>query len=396
MEYKDWLNEWLDLYVQPTTKPRTCKKYKRQIEIHIFPALGGYELRELTSIVLQRFIVDLAKKGLSANTVNGIASLLKASLKRAVQVGVADKEFSSVIVRPKGKEKSVECFSKEEQKKIEQNIFHKNNPKHFGIVLTLYTGLRIGELLALTWDDTPVIEKKWVGSATYFNFILNDLYDAKSGGANMDKVNINDPATSGLNGMQFRFFSDAGWAGWDYCMQYVKIAKDGNYKEGEQDYSASLADPKVNAVTKNIWNDKKINVRIDSTADKYILTLTAYGDDGATIVAVADPADVKIIYESSDETVATVDASGKITAVGSGTATVTAKIGSKQAACTVTVKADGESGESANSGDSANSGESGKESSGGCLGSIASQALALPAVVSVFGLMLVAKKRKDN
>lgn len=156
MKYKDWLKEWLDLYIEPTTKHRTCEKYKRQIEIHIFPALGSYELCELTPIVLQRFIVDLTQKGLSANTVNGIVSLLKASLKCAVQVGVADKEFSSVIVRPKGKEKCVECFSKEEQKKIEQYIFHKNNPQYFGIVLTLYSGLRIGELLALTWDDVDL------------------------------------------------------------------------------------------------------------------------------------------------------------------------------------------------------------------------------------------------
>lgn len=51
MKYKDWLNEWLDLYIEPTTKPRTCEKYKRQIEMHIFPTLGSYELCELTPIV---------------------------------------------------------------------------------------------------------------------------------------------------------------------------------------------------------------------------------------------------------------------------------------------------------------------------------------------------------
>ena len=57
------------------------------------------------------------------------------------------------IVRPKQREKQVDCFSKEEQRKIEQFIFEKKKNKLFGVVLCLYTGLRIGELLSLTWDD---------------------------------------------------------------------------------------------------------------------------------------------------------------------------------------------------------------------------------------------------
>lgn len=35
MKYKYWLNEWLALYVKPTTKIRTYKKYQRQIELHL-------------------------------------------------------------------------------------------------------------------------------------------------------------------------------------------------------------------------------------------------------------------------------------------------------------------------------------------------------------------------
>ncbi|MBQ8685399.1 MAG: site-specific integrase [Clostridia bacterium] len=153
MKYKEWLNEWLDYYVKSTTKERTYNKYRRIVENHITPALGNYEMDELTANVLQRFTVNLTEKGLSANTVNVFLSVIKSSLRRAVLFGITDKEYSSAIVRPKVREKRVECFSKDEQKKIESYISAKDKPKLFGIVLCLYTGLRIGELLALEWSD---------------------------------------------------------------------------------------------------------------------------------------------------------------------------------------------------------------------------------------------------
>ena len=45
------------------------------------------------------------------------------------------------------------CFSLAEQKKIEQAALSSKKRKFIGIVICLYSGLRIGELLALTWAD---------------------------------------------------------------------------------------------------------------------------------------------------------------------------------------------------------------------------------------------------
>lgn len=156
MKYKQWLNEWLTYCVKPTAKERTFKKYRTQIDKHITPMLGEYELDELSAQALQRFTADLVEKGFAANTVNGIISTLKTSLKRAVLLGQTSVQYADAVVRPKTKERKVDCFNKAEQLKIERHISESENDRLFGIVLCLYTGLRIGELLALTWCDVDL------------------------------------------------------------------------------------------------------------------------------------------------------------------------------------------------------------------------------------------------
>lgn len=160
MKYKDWLDEWLNHYVKTSSKQRTCERYCQTAKVHIIPLLGEYELTELQPMVLQRFVSDLLAsgnkrtgKGLSTNFVKSVISVIQNSLKTAHILGLILEYTADRIKRPKIVEKQVECFSIVEQKKIEQYILTCNKPKLNGIVLCLYTGLRIGELLALTWGD---------------------------------------------------------------------------------------------------------------------------------------------------------------------------------------------------------------------------------------------------
>ncbi len=153
MKYKIWLEEWLELYVKVSTKERTYKKYRQQVEKYIIPQLGDYDANALSAISLQKFAVWLTEQDLAVSTVNFIVTVLKSSLKRGVSLGIIDKQYSDVIVRPKIRASKVVCFNKEEQKRIENYILQQGQPHLFGILFCLYTGLRIGELLALTWED---------------------------------------------------------------------------------------------------------------------------------------------------------------------------------------------------------------------------------------------------
>lgn len=160
MKYHEWLSSWLENYVQPSSKQRTYIRYKEIVNQHIIPNLGELELYELSPFTIQRFVTELIKggnlktgKGLAPNSVNAIITVVQNSLKTACALGYTDSYTADKIKRPKAGEKKVECFSSVEQRKLEEYIKARDKTKLFGILLCLYTGLRIGELLALEWTD---------------------------------------------------------------------------------------------------------------------------------------------------------------------------------------------------------------------------------------------------
>ena len=160
MKYINWLTQWLENYIHPSVKVRTYERYKLIIEQHIRDKLGDMELNALSPLALQTFITRLLQsgnrrtgKGLSANSINAVISVIQSSLKAAHMLGFTKEYTADKLKRPKLKEKPVECFTLAEQKQIENAILNGKKDKLYGILLCLYNGLRIGELIALQWSD---------------------------------------------------------------------------------------------------------------------------------------------------------------------------------------------------------------------------------------------------
>ena len=165
MKYAEWLDIWLENYIKPSVKVRTYERYALIIDKHISTDVGKCEISELSALVLQNFITKLLESGncktgngLSANSVNAIISVLQSSLQTAHLIGVANEYTANKIKRPKLKEKPVECFTLAEQKQIEQAILNGKKDKLYGIILCFYSGLRIGELIALQWSDIDFVK----------------------------------------------------------------------------------------------------------------------------------------------------------------------------------------------------------------------------------------------
>ena len=184
MLYKEWLSNWLENYVQPSAKQRTYTRYKEIVEQHIITQLGDLELSEITPYVLQCYVTELLKcgnlrtgKGLSANSVNSIITVIQNTLKTAYSIGMIREYTGDKIKRPKTSEKKIECFSVGEQKKIEQYVLNEESTKLFGVLLCLYTGLRIGELLALEWADIDMSKGELrVNKTCHYGKDENDVF----------------------------------------------------------------------------------------------------------------------------------------------------------------------------------------------------------------------------
>ncbi len=187
MKYNEWLNEWLEYYVKPTSKQKTYQRYREIVASHVTEKLGDMELSEITPIILQKFITELSYsgnlktgKGLAPNSVNLSIAVIQNSLKCAYSIGQITEYTASKIKRPRIKEKQITCFTKAEQRKIEQAILNGKKKKMYGVLICLYTGLRIGELLALEWGDVD-LRKELI-------YVRKTCCDGKDGNGNFTRI----------------------------------------------------------------------------------------------------------------------------------------------------------------------------------------------------------------
>lgn len=193
MKYKEWLTMWFEHYLEPSAKKHTQECYKSLLNNHILPKLGEYDLDEITPMVIQQFITEQLSAGngrtgagLSPNTVNLTITIIQESLEVAHMLGYVSEYSANKVKRPKVKEKKVECFSKEEQKRIEQAVLTHKKPKMFGVLLCLYTGLRVGEVLALEWNDIDFSKKEL--------YVTKSCMDGKSASGGYQRL-VDTPKT---------------------------------------------------------------------------------------------------------------------------------------------------------------------------------------------------------
>lgn len=134
-------------------------KYRAILERHIKPRLGSRRLGGICTASVDAFTRELLETdGLSVKAVHDILSVLHSVLKDTEARRPTD-ALALQIRYPKGKRREMRVLTIEEQKRLVAYLLHPTDSCKFGLLLALYTGLRIGELCALRWSCIDLREQ---------------------------------------------------------------------------------------------------------------------------------------------------------------------------------------------------------------------------------------------
>lgn len=157
-------DQWLWMQ-KSRVKPSTYARYDTVLERHIKPSLGSFFPLALNTQTVESFKQTLLEEGFAPKTVKDILVIL-----RSVLIFTA-KEFQHrfpdiEIKYPREAKKEVRVLSVEEQKRFSTYLQQDLDYCKFGVLLALMTGLRLGELCALRWEDISLCDRTLHVSAT--------------------------------------------------------------------------------------------------------------------------------------------------------------------------------------------------------------------------------------
>lgn len=162
--YDHWLNDWLS-FKRLTVKQSSYIRYRNSIENHISPYLGKYSVDKISTALIESFVSHLATNGrivgnggLSSKTISDIIVIVKESLRYAQNHGVPTKcNFDNIGVKRIPHEMRV--LNRSETQLLITELLQDTDLYKLGVFISLFTGIRIGELCALQWKNISIDSK---------------------------------------------------------------------------------------------------------------------------------------------------------------------------------------------------------------------------------------------
>lgn len=159
--FKDVAFEWLN-NIKPSVKSSTYSRYYNIVEKHIVPYFVKTKIANVNNSIVEDFIQEKYKNGrldgkggLSPKSVHDIYSILIQIIKFAEKKNYIN-NFLYNVTLPKLEQYSCNVFNNSDKIKLERYVRLGTDLKKLGILLVMYTGIRIGELCALKWSDIDI------------------------------------------------------------------------------------------------------------------------------------------------------------------------------------------------------------------------------------------------
>ncbi|WP_204790999.1 site-specific integrase, partial [Oscillibacter sp. CU971] len=154
MTLEQWMGIWLDEYMFDK-KWSAVKHYKAQVKINILPALGCYPLSQLDPHLIQTFYNSLLRgkgrtKPLSPKSIRNIHGILSKCLSTAVKLEYIRRNPAESVTLPRVDRKEIKPLNDGQVSKMVAQAGNDGFGTLFKVVV--FTGLRLGEALGLTWD----------------------------------------------------------------------------------------------------------------------------------------------------------------------------------------------------------------------------------------------------
>lgn len=135
-------------------KKSTFAAYSLIVETHLMPAFGN--LTEIAEKDVQEFVLNKLNKGLSQKTIKDMLIVLRMILKYGAKKNYCVYSPIDVIFPTDRERQELEVLSIANQKKIMHYVEENFTFRNLGIFICLSTGIRIGEICALTWEDIDI------------------------------------------------------------------------------------------------------------------------------------------------------------------------------------------------------------------------------------------------
>lgn len=145
-------------------KESTFVKYHAIVINHLIPALGDACVADMTHEMIEDLSVKLLRgegkngRPLAARTVSDILSVLRSILRFARRGGaIIPCDGSSVRIRRPPVD--IRVLTRHEQENLCLYLYNNISPRNAGILLSLFAGLRVGEICALRWEDIALQDR---------------------------------------------------------------------------------------------------------------------------------------------------------------------------------------------------------------------------------------------